>query len=73
MMGFAVLTFETEVGFTQKRVNPKISLQNHYLAMAVKKDRLKGSKMFLLFCMVSRQPDHKSISILHSESKRLAR
>lgn len=54
MMGFVVLTFETQVGFTQKRGNPKISLQNYYFAVVVKKDRLKQSKMFLLFYKVSR-------------------
>lgn len=72
-MGFAVLTFETEVGFTQKKVNPEISLQICYFAVTASKDRLKKIKTFLLFCMVSRQPDHKSISILYSESKSLAR
>lgn len=73
MMEFAVLTFETEVGFTQKRMTPKISLQNKNFAVVVKRDKLKESKMFLLFYMVGRQPDHKSISILHLKSKRLVK
>lgn len=52
-MGFAVLTFEIEVGFTPKRVNPRISLQIWYFAVTTRKDRLKEIKIFLLFCVVS--------------------
>lgn len=63
MMGFGVLTFEAEVGFTQKRVNPKISLQNYYFAVVVKKDKLKESKMFLLFYMVSKSQKYQHTTL----------
>jgi len=70
-MGFAVLTFKT--GWIRSEKSESKNITANLLLCCDSQEGLKEIKIFLLFCMVSRQPDHKSISTLHPESKSLAR